>query len=152
MLVVLMCCYGNEVSRGEPSFQIMERPILWARVEQSILVLRPTLLPRPAPETRLPRYITNTTQCQYYYSASSIIRTSIIRTSIIRTPNLVASRAQFHPIFGGYLKLMKFSFHWLLNFVDKLCCDQLSLVSDTKSNFLFCRGFLFSHAKKKPAI
>ena len=52
-----------------------------------------------------------------YYSASSIIR-----TSIIRTPNLAASRAQFNPFLRGY-KLMKFSFRWLLIFVDKFCCD-----------------------------
>ena len=56
------------------------------------------------------------------YSASSIIRTSIIRTSIIRTPHLVASRAQFNPFLRRY-KLTRFSFHRVLNFVDKFCCD-----------------------------
>ena len=29
-------------------------------------------------------------------------------------------------------------------------CQKHAFVSDTKSNFLFCRGFLFSHAKNCP--
>ena len=86
---------------------------------------------------------------QYYlisilsnYSASLIIRTSIIRTPIIWTPNLVASRAQLSPFFRGN-KLMKFSFRWVFNFVDKFCC-YYDNKNQTQKVVIFFSAVVFS--------